>query len=518
MATRIGGWHGGKSGSGGSPWMSAVALLAALSFAMLGLFRHDVADMVSVWWKSSTYNHCLLLPAILAWLVAQRMNRLRQLEPEPWPAALLWLALGMLLWFLGMLASVSLFRHAALVVMAQGLVMALLGRAVARALLFPLVYALFLIPVGSELEPTLQIATARMAIGLLWAAGVPAHIDGIFITIPNGYFRVAEACSGTGFLIAMAAYAALAANLCFTSMRRRIGFIVFALVTCLLANGVRAFGIIYFAWHNGIASAVVADHIVYGWFFFAAVIGLVMWIARRWFDRTPQEAWFEPGSLQGFVERPRVRATLLAVLALAIMAAPLGWLQVQRGMSAPLPTETTLPHVPGWRLGGDEARYPWRPHFTGADRMVVGHYFDSVGRAVDLALVLYTHQEDGRELVGFGQGAAGPDGTGLWTWSAPASAPRGGKGEILAGPGASHRRAATFYVVDGAVLGSPGKVKLATLKARLWGDDQRAMALVLTTPQDDGAAAAAMSARTLADFLTALGPVKSVADRSLAIE
>jgi EpsI family protein len=423
-----------------------------------------------------------------------------------------------MLWMLGMMGSISLFRHAALVMMTQGMVMTLIGPAVSRALMFPLAYAFFLIPLGSELEPLLQLVTARMAIGLLWLVQVPAFIEGIFITIPNGYFRVAEACSGTAFLIAMAAYSTLVANLCFTRTRRRIGFVLFALVSCLIGNGLRAFGIIYFAYLYGVESAAVVDHIVYGWLFFAGIILFVMLMGRRWFDRSPGDVWFDADRLRAACPAGKSRMVPTSLLALLLMLVPFGWVHASGALNVPLPGTVPLPRIGGWHMSEDGGPYPWRPHFDGANQIIVGHYRDDAGRLVDLALVLFSHQEDGKELVGFGQGAAGPDGSGAWTWSAPAAAPQGAKGEILAGPGAIHRRAITFYRVGGVMTGSAGRVKLATLKARLMAGDQRAMAILLSTPQGDGEAGAAASARALSDFLTALGPVESLADRSLAID
>src|SRR3546814_16784781 len=79
------------------------------------------------------------------------------------------------------------------------------------------------------------------------SSDLPAAVDGVLITIPNGYFEVAEACSGAKFVIAMIAYGTLVANVCYVSWSRRAAFMVMALVVPVLANGLRAFGKIYAA-------------------------------------------------------------------------------------------------------------------------------------------------------------------------------------------------------------------------------------------------------------------------------
>ncbi len=226
--------------SAGERWREHLLLLGILAGAVLALFHHDAFDMVRIWWTSSTYGHCLFIPLLIGWLVHMRLPVLRALEPSTWGWGLVWLGGGALVWLLGDAASLGVLRHAGLILMLQGVVAASLGPQLTRALRFPLFYAFFLIPIGSEMEPALQLLTAKMAMGLLGLVGIPAHIEGVFITIPNGYFKVAEACSGAKFVVAMAAYAVLVCNVCFRSWVRRGFFLAFALATCVLANGVRA--------------------------------------------------------------------------------------------------------------------------------------------------------------------------------------------------------------------------------------------------------------------------------------
>src|SRR3546814_3795059 len=82
--------------------------------------------------------------------------------------------------------------------MLQGAVAATLGEKLVRGLLFPLAYALLLVPFGEELVPLLQTLTARISILLLHLAGLEAHLEGVFITTRAGFFEVAEECAGVG--------------------------------------------------------------------------------------------------------------------------------------------------------------------------------------------------------------------------------------------------------------------------------------------------------------------------------
>ncbi|HEX7877568.1 MAG TPA: exosortase A [Sphingobium sp.] len=493
-------------------WRGHLGALGLVAFAIVALFHRDVVGMASIWWNASTFGHCLFIPIIIAWLVQQRLPGLRRMEPVAWAPGLLWLGLGAFIWLLGEAAGVALFRHGALILMLQGAVVALLGPAVSRALLFPLFYAFFMVPVGEELIAPLQLITARLSMLLLGLSGVPAHMDGIFITTPTGYFEVAEACSGAKFLIAMTAYGALVCNVCFTSWRRRIFFMAGALSLSVLANGVRAFGTILVAHYTSIDAAVGFDHVLYGWIFFAVVMGVVMAVAWPFFDRRPGDPWFDPERL-GNPERGRLSPVMAVGAALAlILAAPL-WLAGSAAASDPLAGAPSPPEVKGWALTAEQPRYRWKPRFDGADHLVMARYRKGRGQVVDFAIATFERQEEGRELVGFAQGAADPDQS--WTWSSPAPAPDNARGEQITAPGPVIRHVVSYYRIgDGALTGNAPRIKIATMKARLLGRDQRAVALLISAEQREAMPADA----AIAAFLHDLGDVKDLADRSVGIQ
>ncbi|HEV2747212.1 MAG TPA: exosortase A [Allosphingosinicella sp.] len=490
-------------------WRLHLTGLVGAAAAILLLFHRDVAAMVGLWWNSSTYNHCLLIPPIIAWMVAQRLPELRRLAPRAWLPGLLLVAAGAAGWLLGEAGGVALARHAGIVAMLQGAAVACLGKTVARGLAFPIFYGLFLIPAGEELVAPMQTLTAEMCMALLALAGIPAHIEGIFITTPGGYFEVAEACSGVKFLVAMIAYGALAANLCFASAWRRALFMLAAVAIPIAANGVRAWGTIYIAELTDTDFAAGFDHVVYGWIFFAIVMALLMAVGWRFFDRKPGDPWFDPRRLQpeGTAPGGSDKLVAAALCAALVAALPLGWSAAVASAGArKAPAEIVLPEVPGWdRIAAERGR-PWQPHYAGADMIRMGRYRDSTGREVDLAIAVFARQEEGRELVAYGQGPAGPDSG--WAWTAAASAPPGGRADRIASHG-TVREVATFYRVGGIVTGSGYKVKLETMKTRLFGGPQRAVAVLVASQ----APAEGADPRPAIDaFLAALGPIDRVAD------
>ena len=100
------------------------------------------------------------------------------------------------------------------------------------------------------------------------------------IEIPEGPFEIAEACAGLRFLIASIVFGCFFAVVMYRSPLRRTLFILMSIFVPIFANGLRALGIIVLAHLEGNASAVAADHVLYGWLFFTLVIMILIGIGK----------------------------------------------------------------------------------------------------------------------------------------------------------------------------------------------------------------------------------------------
>ena len=254
-------------------------VLLALAVGLLllcWLFLPEGRAAVEVWNASTAYSHCYLILPMTLYLLRERWAVLRTIRatPEPIvafaavPIALAWLVAERLGFMEG--------RQLAAVASIELFLCVVLGRRLFWQLSGPLLFLFFLVPFGAFLTPALQRFTAAFSIVGLSVLGIPNFSDGFTIETPSGIFFVAEACAGLRFLIAAIAFGVFYALLNYTSPTRRACFMAASIVVPIIANGIRALGIIVLGQILGSAEAAAADHIIYGWLFFTVVMLLLI--------------------------------------------------------------------------------------------------------------------------------------------------------------------------------------------------------------------------------------------------
>ena len=246
------------------------------------VYYQTLASMVSVWLGSETYSYSFFILPISLYLIYEKQAQLALVSIKPALLLLIPLLFGQAVFLLSDLAGIGVLTHLS----AYGSLICIIGIVygldVLKFLMFPLGYLILSVPMGEELIPALQNVTADISVFLVELVGIPVYREGLYIYIPNGIFEVAEACSGIRFLISMIAIGTLYAYLYYQSIWRRLVFVALSLIIPIVANGIRAFGIIYVGHKTDMEHAVGVDHLVYGWLFFAIVLLLLMVIGKFW--------------------------------------------------------------------------------------------------------------------------------------------------------------------------------------------------------------------------------------------
>lgn len=472
-------------------WTRAIGWFGALVALLLAFHTDVILAMATTWWNTTTYNHGFLILPISLFLIWLRRAELRAMMPEQEPLALLAILAFSVAWLVGRAADVMLIQYLGLVGMIVALFLFAFGRHVTAKLAFPLLFLFFMVPIGDALIAPLQQFTAEFSVRLLRLIGIPVFHDGVLITIPNGLFEVAEACAGVRFLIANVVIATLFSYLAYTKWWKWVAFLAISFVVPIIANGIRAFGIILIAHLSDNRLAAGVDHIIYGWGFFAAVMIVLLLIGNLFADRPigefaspsaesdriPADAWHR---------RWRVSAAIAALLIVA--AAPSYAFIVMRPPVTTVVASGIPPEVnPGWtRLGTKEPS--WLPRFPGADRIVLESYRADDGSIVNFFVAYYAYQRQGAEAVYYANSFA-DDGT--WRRVEQGMTELQAKGlpakaqlDRLASARAQ-RLVVSWYWVDGRFTADPIIAKLLQVRARLFGADPAAAVIAVAADFHD---------------------------------
>ncbi|HEX4488303.1 MAG TPA: exosortase A [Terriglobales bacterium] len=264
-----------------SYWYAAAVLVGTAIVACLVLFWQTVRLTLHTWQSSETYSYGYLILPIVAYVLWDRRRRLHAVPVRPYWPALLLLAGSGFMWLVANVADIRVGQQLALVCAVDSMVLLIVGWRAARTLAAPMLILFFTIPFGDGVVPKLQDLTAAVATGLLNISHVPAVLEGRVITVPGMRWQVAEACSGARYLLSSAILGVVCASLIFRSWKRRALLIAASVAVPVLANCLRAYGIIMLGYLSNNALAHGIDHIIYGWIFFLFCMLLVFGIAAR---------------------------------------------------------------------------------------------------------------------------------------------------------------------------------------------------------------------------------------------
>lgn len=258
-------------------------LLAAALMLWVLLFWPTLVQLESVWQGSDTYSHAYFIPLIVLWLLHRGQAGSSELPKADWRPLILLLPL-LFLWLIGFASDTGALAQLAAIVCLQLILVGWMGLNLAKHHQFAVFYLIFMLPFGEELHPLLQNITADLSVWFLHLAAIPVFREGLYLTTPVGHFEVAVACSGLRFLITSLAIGTLYAHLTYQSFWRQLLFLVALILFSVLANGLRAFLLIYIAEQTNMAYGFGDDHYVYGWLVFGLVLLIMFWLGGKFSD------------------------------------------------------------------------------------------------------------------------------------------------------------------------------------------------------------------------------------------
>lgn len=266
-------------------WRTTGLILALASLGVVGLFWETVQSMIGVWAGSRTFAHgFLVLPATGYLIWCYRPLWIHQI-PAPSPLGVAALILMTGLWLVGYVEESMLIQQAAVVAMLPGLMWAMLGGEIVKILAWPLGYLVFMLPLGRSVEPWLRDFTAWFIQVGLQVTQIPHLYDSNHqIVMTTGVWEVALDCGGLRYVLPGLALGAAFAMLIYRAPVRRVAFLALCIVVLMVANGLRAYGVIV-GDHFGIADGT--DHRVFSYTIYGLTIPALFWLGLRWSDNAP---------------------------------------------------------------------------------------------------------------------------------------------------------------------------------------------------------------------------------------
>ncbi len=375
--------------------MWAVGWILGAIVLSVAVYWSTVMDLGALWTTTQDYGHGFLLVPIALYLLWQQRSHLAAIPHRPiWWVGLMALIPGTL-WLASYLVSVQVGMQLAWFGMLLCTAWALAGTARFWAVLFPLTYIIFAIPVWGIFVPALQALTADVATWGVRSLGIPVFREGAFLTIPEG--RFAEVCAGLRFLMAAMSISALYAYLNFESWPRRFGFFSVAVVWAIFFNWVRVVVVIALGHALGLDAPLVEDHNAVGWVLFA--VSLVPLFVLGHFLQTGR---IEDAARTKDPDLGPRRSVVLTLLCVVLglgsgpaIAAILSQQAVTSGPVAPL----SFPAVIGnWKRVGEGGSVGWHPVYVGAARVDRATY-QAESDEVSVYVARYRQQGQGREII-----------------------------------------------------------------------------------------------------------------------
>lgn len=468
-------------------WRWPAILISICAALALASFRHTVQEMVHIWGTSRTYSHCFLIVPLFAYLVWIRRKQILAVRPDGSFWGLILLACSAAVWLAGNLGDANVVQEFALVAMLAALVWALLGTRVLRVAAFPLFFLFFAVPFGVSLVSPLQDFTAWFAVQGLTLSNVPAVLESRAISLPTSTWTVGEACSGIRYLFASTVVGIFYSSLVYRSRKRQLAFVGASILTPIVANGLRAYGIVLLGYLTDNRLATGVDHLIYGGIFFSAIQIALLTVGFRWREKAPGNAPTTYVPSLSTNAKPTTMMLVAAATITLIIFTPL-WakhLWSRSGADAFLEQPPLIVDSSWMPIRSDDVT--WTPKLHGFDRETQQSYQSGENR-VDLCLVFYSGHE-GTELVASSNRFSDPKLWSLVSQKLDHATVNGHDVTIdktLIESGPRSRSVWILYWVGGEYTASASQVKLLQAKARLFGTSAVAEVIVLGSDSQFG--------------------------------
>jgi len=195
------------------------------------------------WTPETNYEHAKLIPLIVAFLIWYDRDKLKNAPIGSSRWGWLFIGIGIFLFVAGARTLQARLTLTALPVLLFGIVLFVWGKAVARVLLFPIAFLLFMVPLNFLTQATfrLQFIETGIASTICNLIGIKVNTIGTLVDSGDNtfHFQVDEGCSGIRSLMAIAMFSAIYGHLTQDKLWKKVTLFGASLLFAVIGNAGR---------------------------------------------------------------------------------------------------------------------------------------------------------------------------------------------------------------------------------------------------------------------------------------
>ena len=385
-------------------WAVLLGILALLIFT----FKDGLLNMVS-FWDREEYSYAYMLPFIALFLIWQKKDRLEQIPFQgSWGGFLVALA-GIVLFFVGDLATLFVIVQYAFLVTFFGLVLAFMGFRGFKLIWVPLLILLFMVPLPTflfnSLSAQLQLISSQLGVAVIRLFGISVYLEGNVIDLGTFKLQVVEACSGLRYLFPLMTLGFIAAYFFKGAFWKRAVIFLSSMPITVLMNSARigVIGVMVDNWGPSMAEGFLHDF--EGWVVFMACTGVLvaeMWLlAKIGKDKLPLREAFglefpAPSPKDAQVQYRTLSKPLIATALIVAVVAVLSTAMPERVEVPPNRADfSTFPlQIGEWQGKGDRMEQMYIDTLK-FDDYIMADFVDGNQQQVNFYVAYYASQQKG---------------------------------------------------------------------------------------------------------------------------
>lgn len=255
---------------------------------MLAIFYDALLNMVGLWNEKEEYSYAFLLPFVALFLWWQKKEQLEKIKFEGSWVGFIIVAIGLIFFVLGNLATIYVITQYSLLIVGAGLVLSLLGWQGFKIVWAPIVILILIVPLPNflyqSLSTQLQLISSQIGVMVVRLFGISVYLEGNVIDLGVFKLQVVEACSGLRYLFPLLTLGFIAAYFFKGALWKRLVIFLSSIPITILMNSLRIgiIGVMVEYWGKSMAEGFLHDF--EGWGIFMACTGVLiveMWVLAR---------------------------------------------------------------------------------------------------------------------------------------------------------------------------------------------------------------------------------------------